>query len=54
MYCCGGTPGATLCCPLTALIINSKANRQMTFILEVMTLPVNKYIKIKCNNTSLL
>jgi hypothetical protein len=53
VYCCGGTPGATLCCPLTA-IINSKTKRKETVILEVITLPVNKHIIIKCNNISLI
>lgn len=50
IYCCGGTPGATLCCPFTTTIINSKTNTQKAFIFEVMTLPVNKHIMIKCKN----
>jgi hypothetical protein len=54
IYCCGGIPGATLCCPFTTTIINSKTKRQKTFILEIMTLPVNKNIIIKCNNISLI
>lgn len=42
VYCCGGTPGATLCCPFTATITNSRTETLKTFIIEVTMVPVNK------------
>jgi hypothetical protein len=51
IYCCGGTPGATLCCPFTTTINNSKTERQNTFIFEQ---PVNKNGIIKNNKIPLI
>jgi hypothetical protein len=46
IYCCGGTPGATLCCPFTTTITNSRTSRKQTF--EFVKLPVNKIQKELC------
>jgi len=42
IYCCGGTPGATLCCPFTTAT-NSRTSRHETF--KFVKLPVNKIQK---------
>jgi hypothetical protein len=45
IYCCGGTPGATLCCPFTTTVTNSRTSKEKTFNFKVVTLPVNKIHK---------